>query len=105
MHFDFHVEAHIEFLEAVSRYEAEVTGLGARFVAELERCIELLLGEVHYSTGGKQANDYEPRLRAGLSRPLPTASPVSETRRPWTRRGKVQREGPAPMCLILIRSS
>lgn len=44
MHFDFHVEARVEFLEAVSRYEAEVAGLGARFVAELERCIELLLG-------------------------------------------------------------
>jgi hypothetical protein len=41
MQFDFHVEARIEFLEAVSRYDTEVTGLGARFIAEFNRCIEL----------------------------------------------------------------
>ncbi|SRR6266481_3510529 len=43
MQFDFHVEARTEFLEAVSLYETEVPGLGARFVAEFDRCIELLL--------------------------------------------------------------
>ena len=43
MQYEFHAEARVEFLEVVSRYENEVPGLGARFIAEIERCIELLL--------------------------------------------------------------
>ncbi len=43
MQFDFHVEARVEFLEAVSRYESEVPGLGARFITEVNRCIGLIL--------------------------------------------------------------
>ena len=43
MRFEFHSQAREEFLGAVSRYKAEVPGLGARFVAEFERCIGLLL--------------------------------------------------------------
>ena len=43
MGFELHSEAREEFLNAVSRYEAEVPGLGARFVAEFERCVGLLL--------------------------------------------------------------
>ena len=38
MRFEFHAEARIEFLEAVSRYEDEVPGLGARFIAETTAC-------------------------------------------------------------------
>lgn len=47
MQFELHPEAREEFLNAVSRYEAEVPGLGARFVAELERCVGLLLDSPH----------------------------------------------------------
>jgi hypothetical protein len=43
MQFEFHAEARVEFLEAVSRYETDVPGLGARFITETERCITLLL--------------------------------------------------------------
>lgn len=43
MHFEFHVEARVEFLEAIARYETEVPGLGARFLEEVERCLALLL--------------------------------------------------------------
>ena len=43
MRFEFHSQAREEFLGAVSRYEAEVPGLGARFIAEFQRCIGLLL--------------------------------------------------------------
>jgi hypothetical protein len=43
MQFELHPEARREFLAAVSRYETEVPGLGARFVAEIERCLSLLL--------------------------------------------------------------
>jgi len=43
MRLEFHSQAREEFLSAVSRYEAEVPGLGARFIAEFERCIGLLL--------------------------------------------------------------
>jgi len=41
--FKIHSEARAEFLDAVARYEAEVPGLGARFVAEFERGVGLLL--------------------------------------------------------------
>ena len=43
MQFEFHAEARVEFLEAASRYDAEIPGLGTRFIAETERCIVLLL--------------------------------------------------------------
>lgn len=43
MQFELHPEAREEFLAAASRYEAEVGGLGERFIAEFERCITLLL--------------------------------------------------------------
>jgi hypothetical protein len=42
MRLEFHAQAREEFLGAVSRYEAEVPGLGMRFVTEVERCIGLL---------------------------------------------------------------
>ena len=44
MLFELHSAARTEFLEAISRYEAEVPGLGDRFLTEFERCIDLLLG-------------------------------------------------------------
>ena len=43
MDFELHAEAREEFLSAVSRYESEVSGLGARFIAEFDRVISLLL--------------------------------------------------------------
>ncbi len=43
MRLEFHAQAREEFLSAVSRYQAEVPGLGARFIAEVERCIGVLL--------------------------------------------------------------
>ena len=43
MQFELHSEAREEFLSAVSRYEAEVPGLGGRFITEFDRCIALLL--------------------------------------------------------------
>ncbi len=55
MRFEFHSQAREEFLGAVSRYEAEVPGLGARFIAEFERCIGLLLEtpQIGSPMGGK----------------------------------------------------
>ena len=43
MDFQLHSEAREEFLSAVARYESEVSGLGARFIAEIARAISLLL--------------------------------------------------------------
>jgi toxin ParE1/3/4 len=43
MQFELHPEAREEFLAAISWYESQVPGLGARFVAEIERCLTLLL--------------------------------------------------------------
>jgi len=43
MDFELHSEARAEFLSAVSRYESEVSGLGARFITEFDRAISLLL--------------------------------------------------------------
>ena len=43
MRYEFHEEARTEFLAAISRYEAEVPGLGARFLAETQRSLALLL--------------------------------------------------------------
>ena len=43
MRLEVHSEAREEFLQAVSFYEAQVRGLGLRFVAEIERCQNALL--------------------------------------------------------------
>lgn len=43
MKLEFHPEAEQEFLESVSRYEAEVLGLGERFDAEVQKASALLL--------------------------------------------------------------
>ena len=43
MRLEFHPEAEQEFLESVSRYEAEVPGLGERFDAEVQKASALLL--------------------------------------------------------------
>lgn len=43
MRLEFHPEAETEFLEAVSRYEAEVPGLGDRLNAEIQKAGALLL--------------------------------------------------------------
>ena len=43
MSYELHPEAELEVLEAASRYEAEVPGLGERFGDEIERAIGLLL--------------------------------------------------------------
>lgn len=43
MRYEFHPEAEQELLEAASRYEAEVPGLGGRFGDEVECAVELLL--------------------------------------------------------------
>jgi toxin ParE1/3/4 len=40
---DIDPEARLEFLSASARYESEVPGLGARFIAEFERGVRLLL--------------------------------------------------------------
>ncbi len=43
MRLEVHFEAREEFLQAVSFYEAQVPGLGLRFVAEIERCQNTLI--------------------------------------------------------------
>lgn len=43
MNYEFHPEAEEELIEEAVRYESEVPGLGARFGAEVNRVIELLL--------------------------------------------------------------
>jgi hypothetical protein len=43
MRLEVHSEAREEFLQAVSFYDAQVPGLGLRFIAEIERCQKELL--------------------------------------------------------------
>jgi hypothetical protein len=43
MRLEVHSEARAEFLHAVSFYNAQVPGLGLRFIAEIERCQKVLL--------------------------------------------------------------
>jgi len=43
MRLEVHSEARAEFLHAVGFYEAQVPGLGSRFIAEIERCQKVLL--------------------------------------------------------------
>jgi len=43
MRLEMHSAARAEFLEAVSRYETLVPGLGVRFLGEFQRCIGLLV--------------------------------------------------------------
>jgi plasmid stabilization system protein ParE len=43
MRFEVHAEASAELLQAVSFYEAQVPGLGSRFIAEIERCHNSIL--------------------------------------------------------------
>jgi hypothetical protein len=38
MRLEVHCEARDEFLQAVSFYDAQVPGLGLRFIAEMDRC-------------------------------------------------------------------
>ena len=43
MRLEVHSEAREEFLQAVSFYDAQVPGLGLRFITEIERCQKALL--------------------------------------------------------------
>jgi len=43
MRLEVHSEARAEFLHAVGFYEAQVPGLGSRFIAEIDRCQKVLL--------------------------------------------------------------
>jgi hypothetical protein len=43
MRLEVHSEAREEFLQAVLFYDAQVPGLGLRFIAEIERCQKALL--------------------------------------------------------------
>jgi len=43
MEIEFHPDAEYEFMEASQRYESRVSGLGERFIDELEGLKELLL--------------------------------------------------------------
>jgi len=43
MRLEVHSEAREEFLQTVSFYDAQVPGLGLRFIAEIERCQKALL--------------------------------------------------------------
>lgn len=43
MHYEFHPEARVEYLEAVAYYEDRQTGLGARFTIEIERTIQRIV--------------------------------------------------------------
>ena len=43
MRLEVHSEARAEFLHAVGFYEAQVPGLGSRFITEIERCQKVLL--------------------------------------------------------------
>jgi hypothetical protein len=43
MRLEVHSEARAEFLQAVSFYDAQVPGLGFRFITEIERCHKVLL--------------------------------------------------------------
>lgn len=54
MRLEFHTEARTEFIEATSRYESQVPGLGTRFISELDRCLQLLLQSP--SIGGRFGN-------------------------------------------------
>jgi len=40
---EFHPEAEFEFVEAATRYESEVRGLGERFSSEVERVAKLIV--------------------------------------------------------------
>jgi hypothetical protein len=42
MRLEVHSEARAEFLDAVSFYDAQVPGLGPRFIAEITRCQKAL---------------------------------------------------------------
>src|ERR1043165_3369104 len=55
MKYEFHPEAEQELYESTSHYEAEVTGLGLRFVDEVERVIQLVLE--HPELGSRLDND------------------------------------------------
>ena len=43
MRLEVHSEAREEFLQAVSFYDAQVPGLGLRFITEIQRCQKALL--------------------------------------------------------------
>jgi plasmid stabilization system protein ParE len=45
MRVDFHPEAETEFTEHAFYYEYEVTGLGYRFIDEIERAITILIDQ------------------------------------------------------------
>jgi len=45
MNYEFHPEAEIEVIESAAWYESQVPGLGLDFGEEVERVIELLLGD------------------------------------------------------------
>ena len=43
MHYEFHPDARVEYLEAVAYYEDRQAGLGARFTIEVERTIQRIV--------------------------------------------------------------
>lgn len=43
MHYEFHPEARVEYLETVAYYEDRQAGLGARFTIEVERAIQRIV--------------------------------------------------------------
>ena len=45
MHVEFHPEAETEFIENALYYEYEVTGLGYRFIEEIERASKILIDQ------------------------------------------------------------
>lgn len=43
MHYEFHPEARVEYLEAIAHYEERQAGLGARFTIEVEKTIQRIV--------------------------------------------------------------
>ena len=43
MHFAFHPAARLEYLQAISHYEERQTGLGVRFMTEIENTIQRII--------------------------------------------------------------
>lgn len=61
MIWEFHPEAELELIEAATRYESEIPGLGKRFSFEVERAISLLRENPMI---GVAVDDQDPPLRA-----------------------------------------
>jgi hypothetical protein len=67
MRLEIHYEAREEFLQAAQFYEAQVPGLGQRFINEIERCQKALLeapliGQPYGARGARQNQSGADRL-------------------------------------------